>query len=233
MRKWRWAESTSQGRTWSWTEKGHLFPKAGPKDKSRVAGVGQGAKGTHWERRSIISQWSRRKQLRLGEESWRAGMVTVRLGGHWSRTGLCREEWRARKLGSGKQVAEGEWYGVQKKGGVKPKGRVTGREMGQSGNKQWSLEWSQKPWERMDFWGCVSLMRKWGSSRRWTGPGWGCPGNQASASALPPLKALTLVRPDNVLVETPATQTSFVTPSSYSKIGDFLEEMMAPTLSIT
>lgn len=47
MRKWRWVESTSQEKTWSWTEKGHLFPKAGPKDQSRVAGVGQGAKGTH------------------------------------------------------------------------------------------------------------------------------------------------------------------------------------------
>lgn len=68
MSKCRWVEPTSQERTWSWTEKGHLFPKAGPEDKSRAAGVGQGAKGTHWEQMSIISQWSR-KQLRLGEES--------------------------------------------------------------------------------------------------------------------------------------------------------------------
>lgn len=53
----------------------------------------------------------------------------------------------------------------------------------------------------MDFGRCLSLMKKWGSSRRWTGPGCGCPGNQASALSLPTLPCW----PDR----TPTAQVSF------------------------
>lgn len=54
----------TQGRTWSWTEKGHLFPKTGQKEECSStdwAGLRQGAKGTHETKRWLISQGSKRK----------------------------------------------------------------------------------------------------------------------------------------------------------------------------